>query len=357
MSKLDNLLNEFDEIDKKTFNYNRDYAEVMRQLDELSFIAEIDKGNYYISMVEQVFEIDENGYFELITLTDEQRESFYRKRTIPGIGNFKIANSIHIYISGKEQYVQVFVSRGIIKELGDPQDDYGKVYTEYNREQLRRPGEKAEFKINELKEDDIGRVVLSKLVKAFELSKVNSIDVDKFDLKVQQDMAKHWGNLNNNDKLIDKEYQETDRPELIKIPQPHKRYDVANDIELRNIIYGTGFDEINYEANGVTRQFQGVNGANAVFYSIIDFVNNAQIPRIMHPTRDPQVIMSVEKHYLSGKWPIAKDEAESEELKQKLTKYEVAVTKFHDDIVVKLEVWEMGIVYVITNVWDARSIN
>ena len=108
MSKLDDLLEKFDELDTKSFNYNRDYAEVMRQIDELSFIGEIDHKNYYLSMLEQIFVQRENSdIWDLITLNDDQREEFYTKGYISDFPNgFKIADSLHIYISSVEKYVQ-----------------------------------------------------------------------------------------------------------------------------------------------------------------------------------------------------------------------------------------------------------
>lgn len=357
MSKLDDLLNKFDELDARTFNYNRDYKEVLRQLNELSFLGEIDHGSYWITMVQQVYEIDEKGFRNLRDLSDEDREVFYTKGYIPEVDKFDLASTLHIYINAKEQYVQVFVSRGLITKIASPRDDYGKVFEIYNKENLRRPTEKAEFVISELSDDDPAKETYTKLIRLFELSKMNTIDVHKFDLKVYQNMSLHWGNLTHDEQLIDDEYQESARPERVKIPQPHKHWDVKTDKELLSILNGPGFDEIDYKNNGLTRSFGTITNAQSQFYSTIEYINNMQFPPKVHPTADPQTITYLEKHYLSGKWPIAKDEAEAAELNKNLRKYEFSVTKFHDTIVLKLEVWEMGIVYVLTNVWDARSIN
>ena len=357
MSKLDTLLEKFDEIKASSFNYNRDYNEVMRQIDELSFVAEIDKHDYYISMLEQIFVQAEDETWKLVTLTDEQREEFYLKGTISDYPDgFRIACSLHMYINEKEQYVQIFVSRNIIEEFTDPREDYGKVYTEYNKEQAHRPNERAEFRINELQEDDVGRKTLQKLIKVLELSKTNTVDVHSFDLKVKQDVSEHWGNLHHKEKLIDDEYQETNRPEYIQLPHTHKRYNIDLDIELRDTMLGPAFDTVSYD-NGITRKFENLTKAESVFYSIADYINAGKIKPKVHPTKEPQHLEYLEKHYLSGKWPIAKDEAEAQQLRDELTKYEVSVTRFHDDVVFKLEVWEMGIVYIITNVWDRRSVN
>lgn len=360
MSKLDNLLEAFDELDRESFNYNRDYAEVIRQLDELSFIAEIDHDNYYLSLLEQIFIKNKTtGVWDLVTLNDEQREEFYLKNRISTYPEgFRIACSLHIYISAKEKYVQIFNSRNIIKEFGDPKDDYGKVYIEFNKDaEKRRLYERAEFKIPNLPDEDIGKKVYEKLLKVFELSKTNTIDIHKFDFKVRQDMSEHWGNVNAKDKLIDDEYQESARPELIKLPQKHTRVNVDIDIELKQLLVGIGFDEIDYENNGVLRTFGGYKEAADLFYSIVDFINAGKITPRIHPLNQPQQIKFLEKHYLSGKWPTATTEEEADKLKKELTRYEVYVTKFHDEVILKLEVWEMGIVYVITNVWDRRSIN
>ena len=120
---------------------------------------------------------------------------------------------------------------------------------------------------------------------------------------------------------------------------------------------GTGFDEIDYDNNGLTKNFNTLFEAESYFYSIIDFINKGNIKPEVHPLNSPQHIDFVEKHYLSDKWPMARDEAESARLEEELTKYVVSVTRFHDEIALKLEVWEMGIVYIVTNVWDRRSIN
>ena len=363
MSKLDTLLEQFDDLDRQTFNYNRDYAEVMRQIDELSFIGEIDKNDYYLSLLEQIFVKDpEDGNWDLITLTDEQREEFYLNGSISAYPDgFRIASSLHIYLNSKEKYVQIFASKGIIEEFGDPKDDYGKVYTEYNKNQAQRQAERAEFRIPELKDDDQGKIVLTKLLKVFERSKSNTINVHDFDLKIKQDMSECWGNLQHNKRLIDKEYQETNRPEIITMKQiedyKYKKYEVLADYDLKHTLLGPGFDEIDYDNNGLTKNFNTLFEAESYFYSIIDFINKGNIKPEVHPLNSPQHIDFVEKHYLSDKWPMARDEAESARLEEELTKYVVSVTRFHDEIALKLEVWEMGIVYIVTNIWDRRSIN
>jgi hypothetical protein len=77
----------------------------------------------------------------------------------------------------------------------------------------------------------------------------------------------------------------------------------------------------------------------------------------VHHEYDKQHIDFLEKHYFSNMWPVAESEEEADELSKKLTKYEVAVTRFQDEIIFKLEVWEYGIVYVITNAHDNRTID
>lgn len=363
MSRLDELLDKFDELDKKTFNYNRDYSEFVRQLSELSFLGEIDSEKYYLTLLEQVFVLRDHTT-ELVTLTDEQRECFYTKGYIDGINKFKIANSLHIFINSDKEYVQVFLQKGILDKLASPKDDYGKLYERFlntashtqsfdDAESLSR----SEFIISNLDDSDAGKETFKKLLKVLRLSKTNTIDVSNFDLKVYQNVSKYWGNLKHKDRLIDDEYQETAQPEIITIPQEHKFYPVRNDKNITKIVFGPGYDEINYEANGYTKQCESLTEAKSLFYSTIDFVNRSKIQPTVHPTADPQVISSVEKHYLSNKWPIAKTDAEADELTKKLTKYEFAVTKFHDTVILKMEVWEYGIVYIATNVWDARSTN
>lgn len=361
MSKLDNLLEKFDELDTKSFNYNRDYAEVMRQIDELSFIGEIDHKNYYLSMLEQVFVQRENSdVWDLITLNDDQREEFYTKGYISDFPNgFKIADSLHIYISSVEKYVQIFNSRNIITQFGSPRDDYGKVYIEFNKDSEKRHlFEKAEFKINNLPDDDPGKNVLNKLLKVFERSKTNTIDLSSFDLKVYQNISQYWGNLNNKERIINDEYQESDRPEYIEVKNPKRTYNINRDMELRQMLSRPGFDDIDYLNNGITRNFNNTFEAENCLYSIIKYVNDGNITKFEKEISImPQRIETLEKHYLSGKWPTASTEEEANEIKKELTKFQVCVTKFHDDVIIKMEVWDMGIVYVLTNVWDQRTVD
>lgn len=362
MTKLDNLLEQFDELDKKTFNYNRDYKEVIRQLSELSFVGEIDHNNFYLTLLEQIFVTDKEG-MHLITLNDDQREQFYTKGYISSYETFKIANSLHIFINSEKNYVQVFLQKGFLQKFSSPKDDYGLLYEKSLKNGNKSASfddsqsiEKAEFVVSNLDSDDPGKEVYEKLIKVLRLSKTNAIDTSNFDLKVNQNMSKYWGNLNHNKDLIEDEYQETERPEIIKIPHSHKKFVVSADQEIMSILEHAGFDEIDYD-NGLTRTYDTLRDAEAVFYSVIDYINTAALAPVVHPTASPQKIVSVEKHYLSNKWPTAADDAEYEKQKKELTKYTFSMTKFHDTNIVKLEVWEMGSVYIITNVWDRRSIN
>lgn len=368
MSKLDNLLDKFEEVKAQSFNYNKSYSEVMRQISELSFIAEIDKDDYYISMLEQIFVEDDDGNTQLITLDDSQREQFYTKGTIDDYPyGFRIADSLHIYINKKEQYVQIFNSHNIIEKFSDPREDYGKVYTEFNKDGAKRYlYERAEFKINQLPDDDIGKETLTKLIKVFELSKTNTVNVADFDLKTTQNVSMFWGNLKHKDNLIDDEYQETSAPEYIELPHSHKDFNVESDLTLKNILLGNGYDDINYDnglhdENGeVGKSFNSLVKAESYFYSIIDYINKGKIIPTIHPGRKPQHIDYVEKHYLSNLWPTPPDNATDEDLekiREENTRYKVYVTKFHDNVIIKLEVWEYGIVYIVTNVYDRRSIN
>lgn len=363
MTKLDNLIEQFNEIDKNTFNYNRDYSEFIRQLSELSFIGEIDHNNFYITMLEQIF-IFNNNKLQLVTLTDDQREEFYTEGYISDFTQFKIANSLHIFINSEKGYFQIFFQKGFLEKIGSPKDDYGFLYEKSLKNANLSSSfddsqslEKTDFVVSNLDNDNIGKDIFEKIIKVFKLSKTNTIDVSNFDLKIHQNMSQYWGNLDRDANIIDDEYQETGRPEIIKIPHSHKKYTVSQDLEIINIINGVGYDEINFESNGLIRQLNDITSAESQFYSIIDYINAEKITPKVHPTANPQYIDYVEKHYLSNKWPMASSEEEYEKQKNELTKYKLSITKFHDSVVIKLEVWEMGLVYIITNVWDRRSIN
>ena len=364
-SKLDDILTRFDEIEALNFNYNRDYAQVLDQLENLSFIGEIDHKNYYLSILEQIFvQREDSDVWDLITLNDNQREEFYTQGSISDFPNgFRIADSLHIYINSVEKYVQIFNSRNIITKFGSPREDYGKVYTEFSKDsQKRYLFEKAEFKIDNLSDDDEKnariKATFRKILKAFEISRTNAINVNEFDLKIYQNMSQYWGNLNNKERIINDEYQESDRPELIEVINPKRAYNINRDMELKNMLSRPGFDDIDYLNNGVTRKFNSVFEAENCLYSIIKYVNDGNITKFEKEISImPQRIETLEKHYLSGKWPIASTEEEANALKKELTKFEVCATKFHDDVIVKMEVWDMGIVYVLTNTWDRRTVD
>lgn len=363
MSKLDTLLEKYTEVEDFSFNFNRDFNEVLRQIEELSFLAEIDRDNYYLTFLEQIF-VKENGKWSLVNLDDAQREEFYTKGHIDAYPNgFRIACTLHMYINSVEEYVQTFVSREIIKEIKDPKDDYGTVFTEYHKSTVNRPFERSEFVVKDLEDDNPAKEVFNKLLKAFKVSKTNKLDISNFDLKVYQDVSMYWGNLTNKSHLIDDELQESAAPERVDVPAKYKKYSIDLDKELYKTIHGTCFSSVDYYTNGYVKECNSYSEAAGIIFSLVDYINEGKVEMKVHPEYDKQHIDFLEKHYFSNMWPTisveeGKDaEKEADELSKKLTKYEVAVTRFQDEIVFKLEVWEYGIVYVITNAHDNRTID
>lgn len=353
MSKLDNLIEAINEYTDGVFDYNKQLHELMDQFNELSFIGEIDHGIYYLTQVEQIYKCDSNGCDQLYTLTYEERENYYKTGKLPKeICCYKIASSVHWYVNPKEKFVKVFVNRNTIKSLSTPKEDYGKIYEEFSK---KKWSETAQFKLDEI-DDNVVRNTFNKIIKVMEFSKMHELPNGDWDFKVQQDMAKYWGNISQH--IVDDEYQETLRPELIKIPHKHKTVSMMNHSSFIDLLMSPGFDDIDWDNIGnFNISFDNALEAENFFYSAIDYINNARIKPTVHPTREPQLIKKVEKHYLSGKWPTAATQEEAYELEKKLTKYEVNVTKFHDDIVIRMQVWEFGIVYFVTNLWTPGAMN
>src|SRR5574344_803444 len=109
MSKISELIDKAHGVNSSYFNYNRDIKELIRPLNDVNFIAEIDHEQYYITQVIQVYK---NGEAQVYNLTDDDREEFYTTGNIASMKSFKLACTLHWYINAKERYVQVFVSRG-----------------------------------------------------------------------------------------------------------------------------------------------------------------------------------------------------------------------------------------------------
>ena len=356
MSKLDDIITEIDNYKESFFNYNRDLPKVLEQIENLDFLGEIDHDSFYMLQVEQVWVKDENNNKTIHSLTTEEIDELYYNGVIPEYGEVELANAIHWFINLKEKYIKAIISTSYDGEfklrIDSPKDIYGEIFE--NASKPNSPYEKTEFLLDKLEETSPVRITFEKLIKVVKQSNTATISAD-FDERIKQNMSFYWGNIKHKEKLINDEYQETDIPEIIKIPHPHNFVDMRLDRKFFNLTNGAGYDEINYKECGYTKTFLNSKEASDYFYSAIDYVNNGHF--FNKETGEDQRITQVEKHYLSNKWPLATTPEESEQLKRELTKFEVATTKFHDEIVIKLEVWEMGIVYVITNIWDARSIN
>lgn len=393
MAKIDDVLNKIQELKDNTFDWNRDLDTVVSKINDLYFNAEIDHGNYYLTTLEQIWLLDapkeqiiagEN----LHTLTDEEREWFYKYGKFRESHPYKIANSTHWFINVREQYVRVLINRGSLKEFKGPKEDYGELYTIYNSEDNKKPTEWVEFKLNKLKDQyaDL-RETLQKIMTIFEYSKANHVRLPGLENIVKYDVALGWGNENaaKFKHIIDDEYQETARPEIVRVQAPHKRVDVSREFDLVNILKNPGFDEVKWatsdditekftfdekhepiefktsvtgrkvyvDTNSVTFAFTSKRDADNFLFSAIDYFHNeyARINPTIHTDKEVK-ITQLEKHYLSNKWPIANTPEESAELERTLTHYFVSVTKFHDTPVFKEEIWEMGIVFEVTNKFD-----
>ncbi|MCF0125015.1 MAG: hypothetical protein HUJ68_04545 [Clostridia bacterium] len=388
MAKLDDIVEKINGLKSKAFDWNRDLDNVVSELGDLYFNAEIDHGNYYLTMLEQYWKMNlpreqiltgEN----LRNLTEEEKKWFYKYGNFKDDVPFKIAVSLHWFINVKEHYVKVLINRGIVTKFTTPKEDYGKMYTATIGLETKRPYEVIEFKLNRLNDSFANiRDTLNKLIEAFEYSRAHYIG-DDFNSVVKYDMIKYWGNeeLADHTPILDPEFQETGRPEIIKIPHPHKKVSVAEEKDFLRIINGAGFNEIKWptsddvqekyhfdeshepmefktsitgrktyvDTNSVTYSFSNKRDADNFFYSAIEFVNNYGVKPTIHTDQKPVKIDKLEKRYYSNRWPMAKTAEESEELEKTLTHYFVSITKFHDTPIFKEEIWEMGIVFEISN--------
>jgi hypothetical protein len=392
MAKIDEVLNKIQELKDNTLDWNRDLNAIVDRINNLYFNAEIDHGNYYLTTLEQIWYLDvpkeqimsgEN----LHSLTDEEREWFYKYGKFKEPRKFKIANSTHWFINVREQYVRVLINRGSLKEFKGPKEDYGQLYTQYNSEDNKKPTEWVEFKLNKLDDQysDL-RETLQKIMTIFEYCRLNHVCLPGLENIVKLDISLGWGNESaaNFRHVIDDEYQETARPEIIKVRKPFKKVDISKETDLISLLKGPGFDEvkwptsddvgqytfdeshepINFETsktgrrisidtNSVTFAFENKLDADNFLFSAIDYINNdnSGIKPSIHLDQ-PIKITQLEKHYISNKWPMANNAEESAEYERTLTHYFVSVTKFHDTPVFKEEIWEMGIVFELTNKYD-----
>lgn len=389
MAKIDDILSKIQELKDNTFNWNRDLRDVVQRLNDLNFKAEIDHGNYYITTLEQIWLLDApreqiQAGENIHTLTEEERQWFYKYGKLRESGPWKIASSTHWFINAREQYVRVLINRGILKEFNSPKEDYGELYTAYNSVEGRKAPEWVEFKLTKLEDQysDL-RETLEKLMTIFEYAKTHRTRLHDLDHLIKYDVALYWGNEEaaEHKHIIDDEYQETSTPELIKVQAPRKRVDISREFDLVNILKSPGFDEIKWptsddvseltfdeshepiefktsttgrkisvDTNSVTFSFTSRIDADNFLFSAIDYFNNsyARIEPTIHIEKPAKITM-LEKHYLSNKWPIANNPEESTKLEKTLTHYFVSVTKFHDTPVFKEEIWENGIVYEVTN--------
>ncbi|MBR6611975.1 MAG: hypothetical protein IKK93_06985 [Campylobacter sp.] len=386
MAKIDDILNKIQELKNNTFNWNRDLNDVVQRLNDLNFNAEIDHGNYYVTTLEQIWLLDVpkeqiQAGENLHTLTPEEREWYYKYNNFRDIERFTIAVSTHWFINAREQYVRVLINRDKLKNLTNPKEDYGNLYTIYNSNENKNPQEWVEFKLTKL-EDQYAelRETLEKLMTIFEYSKKHRTRLHDLDHLVRYDVAQYFGNKDGH--MIDDEYKETAAPELIKVQAPHRKVDVSKEYDFVNLIKNPGFDEIKWptsddvgiytfderhepiefststtgrkisrDTNSITFSFTNKRDADNFLFSAIEYINNNNSGVKPNIHDKPIKINMLEKHYLSNKWPMANSQEESVELERTLTHYFVSITKFHDTPIFKEEIWENGIVFEVTNMY------
>lgn len=352
MSKLDDIVTIIDNYNESFFNYNRDINSVLEQLENLEFLGELDHNNFYMLQIEQVWVYTVDGKRVLHTLSSEEREELYNTSKLEMFPKFEIANALHWYVSLKENYVQVILSTNYEDEfeikIESPKDAYGRIY-----EQTMKPNstfEKTDFVVTSLEENNV-KDTFGKIIKIAKQSTSSFMPPD-FAEVVQKNMSFYWGNKKHNERLVDDIHQETDMPEIIVLPQEFTKIDLRLDKKFFNLVHGLSYDDIDFENCGYIKHFVNIKDASNYFYSAIDYVNNNHF--YIKESQTEQNITQVEKHYFSNKWPIATTQEESERYNKELTKFTVSVTKVKDEIILKLDVWEHGLVYIITNHWDRK---
>jgi hypothetical protein len=351
MAIIDNLYNRILEDKKNVFNFNDPYWHLFAidRLKSLNFLGQLDKNVLYIAQLIQVIKEDCPFHEAVRTLTIPESNELYTTGEIYGLEGYRPFSWAFWYINLDTKYVQVFTSYHNDMRKS-PKDNYAIAYEQAQKHEYKQYTKKPRCEFSAFKHPR--RNVFKRLIDIVEYSKTHVIEDPNF--KVHQDMSKYWGLINNKN-FIDDKYVETNRPSLV-FPEKEQFTPVRiyNDVEVRNKLQGKGYLEIKFDINGVIRTFKTLRELNDYFYSLIKYINEHN-----EEFDIKQKIKSLEKHYLSNKWPIppaGATEAEVEENRKLYTLYQVSVQKFTNKIIVQADVQEYGIVYVITNYWENKYV-
>jgi hypothetical protein len=361
MTTLDEILSDIHAVEKAIFNFPDELEITMAKIEQLGFRGQVDHNAMYMSMLHQIRN-DKTG--EIHTLTLEEADQFYNTGDVVGWDYFEPFAWTFWFFNMDKNYIRALVSFHADAKKS-PKENYGIMYNELKpnvARQIKRPV------IYETTIDTSGySEVWNKLKEAVQYGKNNIIKKGGFADKIEYDTATVFATKRNTvENLVDDEYKETMRPEIIKLliettrmenvkvelPEggerienkmvtswtksnfKHGSYDVEDDLDVLAVIRGASFKQIDYEGDGYIKEFGNITDMNSYFYSIIDYINE-------HKNELPlngQVIPAVEKHYLSNKLPF--------EDGTKL--YRVKMTKFIGKFAMEAEVAEFGVYYTIS---------
>ena len=352
MTKLESLKQQIKEKIEQTFSLDKDLSQVMNQISELCFMGEIDHEILYIQQMPQVFLLPE---YSVYNPTNTQLNEFYTTGNIRDLV-FKPLWSVHWFVNMEKNYVRGFVGNSM-DLTKSPKDNYSKVY---NKMVSKDAGKvktdtgvlvhEIEFEIKDSEYENVWR----DLIDVVKWSKTNNIEYADFDKKVQQNLSQHWGR-HEKDNFVDDEYLQTLRTEVIKLPIKHTKININKDISVKRLINGVSFKVINWTDpnNTITRRFGTYKECSDYFYSLVEYVDKYGPQRTDGTKQLTKVLV---KRYYSNKWPsimptgdAEADEAAAKAQTEKLTKFEVKVTKYNETVYFMMEVWDHGIVYEIVN--------
>jgi hypothetical protein len=388
MALLNELYDKINEERNAVFNYNKWKDRIKERFAELCFLGQIDKDAFYVEQLHQVYKDAEGGQGEIRDLTIEEANEFYLTGDIKSLDDYRPFAWTFWFFNLEKNYVKVITSYHADKSKS-PKDNYGIAYEQCATNQFAQGTDKInteEFKIIDCYYEE----EFKKLLDIIKYSKNHEISFANFDKKVHQDMSKYWGMINNKG-FVDDKYVETSRPEIIRVGTiQHDKVLIKNDKEFLDKLAGDGFLEVDFDHNGLHRQFKTVKDMNDYFYSMIKFINNNNeifninqqinsLEKHYYSNRlgSPTAIVDVDKkvnkmieniqkeHGLQNRGPITEEEkatiaamrAEAAKMAEEEVKvnkslqtlYLVSVQKFLNKIVVQADVQEYGIAYSISN--------
>jgi hypothetical protein len=330
MTFLDTIVNDIHAIEKAIFHLDSNTLETtMQRIENIGFVGQIDHNNLYMSILHQIRN-DRNG--EIHSVTEEEACEFYDTGLIKEWHGFKPFAWTFWFFNMDKNYIRALVSYHADANKR-PKENYGIMYNDLKPQVVTKIPRKV---IYETTIEESGYAdTWTKLKEVIFHGKNNLIKTGSFCKRVTYDTAVYFGDREKDESvLLDDEYKETSRAELIKIPVKHKPQDIRYDVKALNIMRGAAFKQIDFENDGYIKEFDNIPELNSYFYSLIEYINSCEEKNLNN-----QCIPLVEKHYYSNKLP-AGDTSKF---------YKVKMTNFLGKMVVEAEVAELGIYYKITN--------